>query len=837
MPNSKQPPATESSPTASPHVFQATIDNCSREPIHIPGSIQPHGAFLAVLADNHLVSHASANLPTILGCPIELALGQPLDVILGSAASEALLKVDGGLGLKPTQILQRPDGSTLHLRAFRSGKYICLDIEPMVVEPLNRSPVVLVQGVLKSFEHAASAVELCKLAVVGLKAIGGYDRVMAYRFIRSGDGEVVAEAREERLEPFLGLHYPASDIPQQARQLYLRQRVGAIADARYAPVPLLSYAALDDGSPLDLTHSVLRSVSPVHLEYMRNMNTAASLTIGLAQGNELWGMLVCHHATVRAAGPALRAAAGTIGQVVSLLLQGLAEAERLGQRLVRGIELARLVEAMAEPVPLSQSLAAAQADLLHLVDATGAVLRFAGEHSFLGSTPPPAAALRALDRLLAQASGEVLAIDDLGQRVPELADCTSLGSGALLLPLAMVGDDAILWFRPELSRTVTWAGNPAVHASVDPETARISPRASFKAWEETVRGRSAPWTPVDTTLAREFRQAVQAELVRLSRAALLESEARLGLLAEHSGVVVALTDSHSVRKYVSPAAERVLGWSAQELVNRSALDFIHPEDHQLFHDAIQAMHGENGESSVTYRFRRPDGSWLWVDRHAWPRPELDERGGMNYVVVMRDATQRKAAEDKLVETLNRMEQMAATDGLTGLANRRHLEVAAEREWRRCAREAQPLSVLMVDADKFKLFNDQYGHLAGDDCLRAVAGQLAKLTERSGDLCVRYGGEEFLVLLPNTDLEGALSLAEMLCRKVNDMNLPHARNVGFGVVTVSVGAATTRPGIAKPRHASMSDLVAAADAALYRAKSNGRNQVVADSDTLGAVEVA
>jgi len=784
-----------------------------------------------------LVSHVSANLPAILGCPIEVALGEPLDVLLGSAASEALLKVDGGLGLEPTQILQRHNGGTLHLRAFRSGKYVCLDIEPMVVEPLNRSPVVLVQGVLKSFEHAASTVELCELAVGGLKAISGYDRVMAYRFVAGGDGEVIAEAREERLEPFLGLRYPASDIPPQARQLYLRQRVGAIADARYAPVPLLSDAALDDGAPLDLTHSVLRSVSPVHLEYMRNMNTAASLTIGLVQGNELWGMLVCHHGTARAAGPALRAAAGTIGQVVSLLLQGLGEAEVLGNRLIRGIALARLVEAMAEPVPLSQSLATVQADLLYLVDATGAVLRLAGEHSFLGSTPPPAAALRALDRLLAQASGEVLAIDDLGQRVPELADCTSRGSGALLLPLAMVGDDAILWFRPELSRTVTWAGNPAVHASVDAETARISPRASFKAWEETVRGRSAPWTPVDTTLAREFRQAVQAELVRLSRAALLESEARLGLLVEHSGVVVALTDSHAVRKYVSPAAERVLGWSAQELVNRSALDFVHPDDHQLFHDATRMMLEDGGESSVTYRFRRPDGSWLWVDRQAWPRPEPDEQGGVNYVVVMRDATLRKAAEDKLAEAFNRMEQMAATDGLTGLANRRHFEVAAEREWRRCAREGQPLSVLMVDADRFKLFNDKYGHLAGDDCLRALAGQLAKVPKRPGDLCVRYGGEEFLVLLPNTDRDGASLVAEMLCRMVYEMNLPHAPNVGFGVVTVSVGSATTWPGIPKPGHSSMSDLVAAADAALYRAKRNGRNQVVADGDTPGAVEIA
>jgi diguanylate cyclase (GGDEF)-like protein/PAS domain S-box-containing protein len=426
----------------------------------------------------------------------------------------------------------------------------------------------------------------------------------------------------------------------------------------------------------------------------------------------------------------------------------------------------------------------------------------------------------------------VVAIDDLGLRFPELAECTSHGSGALLLPLATGGEDAILWFRPELSRTVIWAGNPAAHSTVDSTTARISPRASFSAWKETVSGRSAPWTAVDLALARELRHAVQADAVQRTKAALLESEARLGLLAEHSGVVVALSDLDGVRSYVSPASERVLGWRPEHLVGRNAIEFIHPDDQQALRDATAMLLGASGQSAATYRFRRPDGSWLWVDGQARLRARSDGKRAKDYVVVLRDATDRKAVEIKLLEALDRMEQMAATDGLTGLANRRHFDLSIEREWRHCARERLPLSLLLLDADRFKLFNDLYGHLAGDDCLRAIASQVAALVQRPDDLAARFGGEEFLLLLPNTSAAGALSLAARLCKRVQDMEIAHAGNAGFGVVTISIGVATTLPGDSRCAIDSVTALLGAADGALYRAKSGGRNQVVAVAD-LGA----
>ena len=487
------------------------MSGCEQEPIHNPGAIQPHGAVLATMADGRLITHASANLAAILGRPAAEVLGRPLEEVVGVAAYLALA------GLREVVYVPTSDIGALSLRAHRSGRHICVDIEPSSPVPGFGTTATMAQSVFEAFSHAATCDDLCDLAVRGLRSISGYDRVIAYRFGENGHGEVIAEARAEQLEPYLGLRFPAGDVPPQARRLYLRQRVGAIADSSYQPVPLLADPSLDDGTPLDLTHSALRSVSPVHCEYMRNMKTAASLTIGLALGNDLWGMLVCHHAKPRIAGPALRAVADMIGLVMSLQLGNLGEAEARARQAERIGTLRTLADRLAAPMPLSEALAAAESDLLSLVGAAGALLRWSGTLISLGRHPPLSAAKRALEVLQSEAGSEVLAIDDLGLRYPDLAGCIQEGSGALLLPLQHA-DDAILWFRPEQSRTVTWGRNPAHHVTSDPATGRLSPRASFAAWRETVRGHAAPWAKADLAVVHELRTVVQAEVAHRNKA-------------------------------------------------------------------------------------------------------------------------------------------------------------------------------------------------------------------------------------------------------------------------------------------------------------------------------
>jgi diguanylate cyclase (GGDEF)-like protein/PAS domain S-box-containing protein len=809
------------------------LSGCASEPIHIPGAIQPHGAVLAALADGLLVTHASANLAAILGRPVDAVLGRSLDNAIGAPACRTLLDAgtSGGVASDRVHSLSLPDGGTLYLRAHRTGRHVCVDIEPTNLEPLQRWPIFTARSVVGTFEHAASVVELCDLAVQGLKAISGYDRVLAYRFAGDGHGEVIAEAREAPLEAYLGQHYPASDIPPQARDLYLRQRVGSIADSSYTPVPLCVDPTLDDGVPLDLTRSALRSVSPCHCEYMRNMNTAASLTVGLSSGPHLWGMLVCHDTKPRRAGFELRAAADMIGQVVSLLLVSTGEAELAAQRLERNATLRALADRLASPVPLPEAFAAAEAELLHLVDAAGAVVRLSGTLLFFGRTPEPSVIKSALAVLHSSADGEPVAVDDLGVRYPEFAGSLSEASGALLLPLASGDDDAILWFRPELERTIVWGGNPAEHASPNPAIARISPRTSFAAWKETLKGHCAPWAETDLALARAARNAVAAEVAKRAQSALQESQAQLGLIVEHSSDVIMLIGLDGIRRYVSPSVERLLGWRPEEMVGSAALlgstpaEFVHPEDQQELMDARAAMQAGIGDYSVCFRHLCRDGSWLWVDSRARLRMSADGAGPTGFVAALRDATDRKAAEIKLKDALEQMERMAATDGLTGLANRRHFDGVADGEWRRCGREHQPLSVLLLDVDQFKLFNDRYGHLAGDGCLRAIAAQLAAAARRPGDLVARYGGEEFLVLMPHTDRAGALCVAERVRKLVLDLAIAHEGSPAPGVVTLSIGVATAWPRDPGSGPKNVGALLEAADTALYQAKSAGRNRVV------------
>jgi len=565
---------------------------CAEEQIHIPGAIQPHGALLAARPGDLLVTHASANLGAILGIPAEAALGQKLPDLLGEAACDSLQRgaclVGGRSGHVDCEATIR--GGGFHLRVHLAGRLLCVDIEPRRAVQRDM-PVVTVQPVLESFDAATTRRDLCELAVQGLKTLTGYDRVMAYRLNEGGDGEVIAEACNPDLEPYRGLRYPASDIPPQARRQALLQRVCVIADARYRPVPMLVHPTLHDGTPLDMTYCAFRSVSPYHLEYLGNMKVAASLTIGLAVDHELWGMLVCHHGTPMIADTGMRAAAGMIGQVMSLLLTSLGHTEAYAQQLARADTLRSLFDRLSAPVPLPDAIAAAETDLLKLVNATGAVIRFSGAFLTVGQTPPAAAAQAALSVLHRAADGKALAVSDLGLRHPELSACIRDGSGALLQPLSSKSDDAILWFRPELSRGVVWGGNPDKRAAMDPVTHRISPRKSFAAWKEIVHGRSEPWQEADLTLAQEFRNAIKAEVVQRTRAEL----AHLRNFDDLTGL--------PNRRLFQDRLEQALAMAQRE-GGRIAVFYLDLDHFKQINDLLGHPAGDTVLRTVAERFRR-----------------------------------------------------------------------------------------------------------------------------------------------------------------------------------------------------------------------------------------
>lgn len=318
--------------------------------------------------------------------------------------------------------------------------------------------------------------------------------------------------------------------------------------------------------------------------------------------------------------------------------------------------------------------------------------------------------------------------------------------------------------------------------------------------------------------SREIKRRARAE------ADMRASEAQFRLLADHATDVIARFDRHLVCRYVSPSCRTVLGYDAREMVGAPAGAAVHPVDWAQVEASVEAAQRKGGHCAVTYRMTRKDGRVVWVEGHY---SHMAEDGG--FTVVLRDVDARKEAEQELEAVHAELTRLASTDALTGIANRRRFDEALHQEWRRAAREEQPLTLLLLDVDRFKLFNDRYGHQAGDACLYAVAQAVAGCALRPADLVARYGGEEIAVLLPDTDADSGALLGERVRAAIARLALQHAGNQAHGgIVTASIGVVTVIP----PRSdmatyqtiTSPAALVAAADRMLYDAKRLGRNRI-------------
>jgi diguanylate cyclase (GGDEF)-like protein/PAS domain S-box-containing protein len=311
-------------------------------------------------------------------------------------------------------------------------------------------------------------------------------------------------------------------------------------------------------------------------------------------------------------------------------------------------------------------------------------------------------------------------------------------------------------------------------------------------------------------------------------AELASKEASFRVLAEGSSDMVMRIGLDERIQYASPSTSRVLGWLPEQMLGRSALAGVNPEDLPRLAEAVKALrHGQAEDARITYRTRNHDKVEIWVESTL--RVTRDVHGETSGIVVIsRDVSQQKDLEERL-------ETLATEDGLTGVANRRRFDERLLEEWGRAYRERTCLGVLMIDLDHFKWYNDKYGHQAGDECLRTAAGILAGEAHRASDLVARYGGEEFVMLLPNTDAAGCARIGERFRRALRDAGIPHEPNLPFGFVTASIGGAVCWPGL--ERTAGPPSLVEAADRALYAAKDGGRNRLVMEGEVVTKLPVA
>jgi light-regulated signal transduction histidine kinase (bacteriophytochrome) len=539
------------------------LDNCAREPIHIPGSIQPRGVLAVVREPDFEVRQVSANVADLLGRPADAVLGRHLSALIGfeqAARVEQTARTFGDLRQRnPIECVIDVSGEP---RAFDAimhrdpGGVLLVEFEIAYGERPVSFPNTYqaVRSAVEELNRASTLPELYDTAARAVRDLTGFDRVMVYRYDEEYNGEVVAESKRPDLNSFLGLHYPSTDIPAQARALYEKNWIRLISDVDYTPAPLVPGVDSASGTPLDLTYATLRSVSPVHIEYLQNIGVHASMSISLLRQGRLWGLIACHHYAGAHLPPfGTRAAAEFLGSTLSLRLVDRFEDEQLHKRLAAQAVLGKLTAAtLNDTESLTEALLGAP-DLLDLVPADGVVVDIQGDRRVRGSVPPPDVVAAVME--WARGADDEIAISEcLSREVPALGLDPHLVAGALAISLPD-GQYAV-WFRREVLRSVDWGGDPhnkaiAVSEGRDGRAVRLSPRKSFERWREVVRERSEPWTLGETESAGGLRRHLVEALYRRTRGALRVAETlQRSLLPD----AIPILESWQLSAHYEPAA-------------------------------------------------------------------------------------------------------------------------------------------------------------------------------------------------------------------------------------------------------------------------------------------
>ena len=490
-----------------PAFGQADLSNCEREQIQFAGSIQPHGALLLVREADQVIVQASENAAAFLALETPVP-GMRLGDIKGNLAERIQPRLQDALEAIPIAVrcrigpaeaeydalIHRPAGGGLLIELERAGP--CVDVSRHVESAL--------QTILTCTSLRALGDETARL----FKDLIGYDRVMVYRFDDEGHGEVFSERREQRLEPYLGNRYPASDIPQIARRLYERNRVRVLVDVNAEQVPLSPSASPLSGRELDMSLCFLRSMSPIHIQYLQNMGVCATLVASLMVNGKLWGLIACHHYVPRFVHYEVRALCELLAEAVATRVAALESfAQAQAELSVRRLEQ-RMIEAIGREGDWRTALFDGTASVLQPVDASGAALLFDGTILTAGEVPGTAE-LRDLGRWLdTRSSAPLIWTSSLGRDEARFASLTPMASGVLATRVSASPGEYLLWFRPERVRTVTWGGNPFKAFTIGNDPTQLSPRRSFAQWHQVVEGTSDPWTPADLATARLIGESV-----------------------------------------------------------------------------------------------------------------------------------------------------------------------------------------------------------------------------------------------------------------------------------------------------------------------------------------
>jgi light-regulated signal transduction histidine kinase (bacteriophytochrome) len=493
------------------HSSNYDSDFCGTLPIHLTNLIQPYGILLVVDKNTYNIIQASENTDDAFGRPVAEIVGTNLSSHIGQDAFDALIKkIDNKINDK-IPALWSIKGNEYVVLIHRKDRYLVIEVDLNAKRKDQRDSFVNVYQELKyvmtAIEAAKDLREACNIAASELKRLSGFDKVMIYSFDNDWNGYVIAEAMEQGMESYLGFTFPASDIPRQARQLYLKNPYRLIPDRNCMPVKLYPVVNPLTSSFIDLSDCNLRSVTAVHVEYLGNMGVTASMSTRVMCQDRLWGLIACHHRTPRYLSYEMCSAFEMLSGIISLKVTSLQSQESHAFRDFVTVTYGQMIESVYR----NQDLTAALLDesgLMRLFNATGAVMTKEGKLTTAGVTPDESEIEELVLWLHTRDVRQVIAFDSLGREFEPALNWSDRCSGMMAIPINIARDQYVILFRPEKVREITWGGNPEERIRFAHDEKNYHPRNSFKQWEERVGGVSIPWRAEELEAARALRSFI-----------------------------------------------------------------------------------------------------------------------------------------------------------------------------------------------------------------------------------------------------------------------------------------------------------------------------------------